>query len=128
MTEIDVYTALIADSPLTSAVTSISANPCIVVANIDPSNWKPDYKTVSIYASGVVNHTLEYHEATVTCNCRAGTYSDSKNIASLVVTALNRKSASTEGLFYCSTLSTLQPIDSADSYNTPVEVNQKRRP
>lgn len=111
------YNALLADSALVAIV-----GDKIATGPKDPKDWGPNDPTVTVYSSGVRDHSLAYLDNTLTVNCRASSETAALQIAGAVVSAVNRVRASGRGRFYCSTSGTIKPIDSTDSYNVPVEV------
>lgn len=119
--------ALIDDAAVVAAVDKIGTDPCIAVDSRAPRAWSAADKTIMIYSIGVFDDRLDYSDQPWTINCRAATYEDSQDLAELVKAALNRKSHDIEGVFYCQRLATIQPADKADNYNSPVEIQVKRR-
>lgn len=117
------YSALKADTALVALLTTVGGGPAITTDNPEPTTWEPSYKTCSIYQGGVRDFTLEYMSNTITANCRAGDSSDALEIAGAVVAALNRKSITGGGRFYCRIFPPIPPSDPVtDSYNVPVEI------
>lgn len=127
MTGTDIRAALAADGAVSAAVSKVNTTPCIVVDSKEPTAWPKDGAGLTIYQATPRNAAMEYTDEGWTVNCRAASYVSSQALAVLVVTALNRKSINgISGRAYCQQLATLQPADSADNYNTPVEVRVKR--
>lgn len=122
-----IYAALLDDTAVVAAVDTVGTDPCIAVDNRAPRAWDAKDITITIYSVGVMDDRLNYSDQPWTANCRAATYEDSQDLAALVVAALNRKSHDIEGVFYCQRLATIQPADKDDNYNSPVEIQVKRR-
>ena len=87
-------------------------------------------KTINFYTIGNFDGALEYFEREWSIDCRSNNEQESKNIAFLVYENLNRYHATVSGKAYfsvCSILSTIEPLNDSDVYNTPVSMLLKRR-
>lgn len=123
--EVTLYNHLLADSNVTDLLSLSGTAPMIAVGVKEPDTWGVSDSTISIYSAAPVDYRMEYFDNTVTVNCRANTEPVAKAIALAVIGSANRKEIDSEGRFYCQMLPPIQPLDDADSYNVPVEINIK---
>lgn len=117
------YRALSGDIAVTDLL-SIDAygDPEIIIGVREPETWGVNDKTISIYNAVGVDNRGESLVVELTANCRAGTEVECKQIASAVVTSVNRKAITAGGRFYCQTGGVIIPQDENDSFNIPMTV------
>ena len=104
-----------------------TAYPALFFGNVLPT--KKTYsgpKSINYYMSTARNEALDYEQYNYSVNCRAETYNESLTIAKLVIDEVNRKSY-TNFFITVSLLPTIQPSDSTDNFNTPLELTLQKR-
>ena len=116
---------LLSDSAVTSLLTSKGAYPCLSVGVKEPESWLPTDSTISIYNAGGMDNRDKRMIVTLTVNCRGATELICKQIASAVVSSVNREVIPGGGRYYCQTGFVIPPQDDLDSYNLPVEITMK---
>jgi len=79
-------------------------------------------KSILVYQVAPANFTLGHDNIRYSASCRANTYIESRAIATLLISKLNRYNIKGEGI-KMSLLPTIGPQDSTDNYNTPVEIS-----
>ncbi len=123
--EITLYNLLKSESSITDLLTSFSGYPAVAVGIKEPTTWGINDSTISIYNAVGVDNRSESLVAELTVNCRANTESKVKQIASAVITSVNRVAIPAGGRYYCQTLGIIPPEDENDSFNLPVTVTVK---
>jgi hypothetical protein len=116
---------LLADSSVTSLLTLKGSAPALAVGVKEPTKWKPTDSTISIYNAGGMDNRDKRMIVTLTANCRGATEVICKQIASAVVSSVNREQIPGGGRYYCQTGFVIPPQDDLDSYNLPVEITMK---
>lgn len=97
--------------------------------NVIPK-WAQQYdlpKTINYYSISPVDGGLNYGDIQYSISCRANEKYDAQLIQKAVFDVLNRKASNTTGFFICSALPVIEPVDSTDNYNAPVEVRIKTK-
>lgn len=77
--------------------------------------------SINFYMSAPHNASADVPEYTYICSCRSNDEETSRTIANAIATTIDRQKVG-DFWFNVNILSTLDPIDSADNYNTPVMV------
>lgn len=106
-----------------ATVGTYKTKPAIFSASVIPSECTVS-NTINFYRNAPINLGDEPAIHQYTINCRASTQKASQDMASVVALQLHRRYYSD---FYatCRILATIPPIDSTDTYNTPVAVVMK---
>jgi len=120
-----VFQAISSDPGVLALVSSRGGYPCIASGSIEPITWGPDLTTVLVYRLNPVDYTINALLADYTVNCRAKTEIKGEELAQAVVAAINRKEIAGGGRFYCQWGFVVQPSDTTDNFNCPVEVRLK---
>lgn len=119
-----IYTVLTNEAAVTDIVDT-SIYTARLVPETDDSS-----ETINYYRTGNLDRSLNYFDILWSINCRGSTEKLSNQIAEAVGDALNRNFDTVSGKQYYSVVSvlpTIPPIDNADVYNTPVEINLRRK-
>ena len=119
------FNAISTDAGVLALVSSIGTYPCIASGALEPTTWGPDLSTVLVYRLNPVDYTIDALLADYTVNCRAKTEIKAEALAQAVVAAINRKEITAGGRFYCQWGFVVQPSDTTDNFNCPVEVRLK---
>ena len=119
------FNAISTDAGVLALVSSIGTYPCIASGALEPTTWGPDLSTVLVYRLNPVDYTIDALLADYTVNCRAKTEIKAEALAQAVVAAINRKEIPGGGRFYCQWGFVVQPSDTTDNFNCPVEVRLK---
>lgn len=124
----EIYTSLNV-SAITSLLATYADAPngkAMFEDNVIPSDvlCKTDV-TINYYPSAPIDGGLEYGEYHYYINCRAGTYYISRNLAETVFNTINRHGSGY--LIVAQLLSTVEPKDETDNYNTPLSIILKTK-
>ena len=119
-----IYQALINDSSVVALVSTAIYNAMLV------PETETSTDTINFYIEGNFSGGEEVFNKSVSINCRSLAEDTSKQIATAVFNALNREHKTYNSKLYFSivtVLPTIPPIDSSDSYNTPLSIQIRRR-
>lgn len=89
-----------------------------------PDEWPTDSSKVNIYPISSMNGAADWKLGWFSASCRASSFTKSREIASLVCDALNRRNG--DGMSITASIaSTIAPYGEMDNFNTPVEIRVK---
>lgn len=119
-----IYNVLTNDSTVTTLVGTAIYNDLLIPQD------ETSLDTINYYPIQPYNGGLEYFNRTWSVNCRSKSLITSRDIAKAVYEALNRVSGDSDSKTYfgiVSVLPTLPPFDDTDVYNTPIDLQIRRR-
>jgi len=112
---------ILADVDIQNAVEAYGSGYAIWNDVVIPQDFTGS-KSILVYQVSNADFTMGHDDFRYSASCRAATYKESRTIANLLISKLNRYNVKGEGI-RMSMLPTVLPQDQTDKFNTPVEIS-----